>query len=149
MDRVKEIFKLSQGEYIIPAKLESVYTKSIYVNQIMIYGNPTKNNIIAIIIPDKKKCAEALNIPVEDLVKDNENEKLKELFIDDFNKLATEAEFNGLEKVKYILIDFEEFTNSNNLLTPTMKIIRKNVEIKYKERIDNLYEKISKEKGKN
>ena len=115
----------------------------------MIYGNPTKNNIIAIIIPDKKKCAEALNISVEDLVKDNENEKLKELFIDDFNKLATEAEFNGLEKVKYILIDFEEFTNSNNLLTPTMKIIRKNVEIKYKERIDNLYEKISKEKGKN
>ena len=149
VDRVKEIFKLSQGEYIIPAKLESVYTKSIYVNQIMIYGNPTKNNIIAIIIPDKKKCAEALNISVEDLVKDNENEKLKELFIDDFNKLATEAEFNGLEKVKYILIDFDEFTNSNNLLTPTMKIIRKNVEIKYKERIDNLYEKISKEKGKN
>ena len=90
-----------------------------------------------------------MNIPVEDLVKDNENEKLKELLIDDFNKLATEAEFNGLEKVKYILIDFEEFTNSNNLLTPTMKIIRKNVEIKYKERIDNLYEKISKEKGKN
>jgi len=51
--------------------------------------------------------------------------------------------------ILYILIDFEEFTNSNNLLTPTMKIIRKNVEIKYKERIDNLYEKISKEKGKN
>ena len=62
VDRVKEIFKLSQGEYIIPAKLESVYTKSIYVQQLMIYGNPTKNNIIAIVIPDKKKCAEALNI---------------------------------------------------------------------------------------
>ena len=55
VDRVKEIFKLSQGEYIIPAKLESVYTKSIYVQQLMIYGNPTKNNIIAIVIPDKKK----------------------------------------------------------------------------------------------
>ena len=147
VDRVKEIFKLSQGEYIIPAKLESVYTKSIFVNQIMIYGNPTKNNIIAIIIPDKKKCAEALNITIDDLVKDNENIKLKELFINDFNKLAIEAEFNGLEKVKCVLIDFEEFTNSNNLLTPTMKIIRKNVEIKYKERIDNLYEQISKAKG--
>ena len=65
VDRVKEIFKLSQGEYIIPAKLESVYTKSIYVQQLMIYGNPTKNNIIAIVIPDKKKCAEALNISIE------------------------------------------------------------------------------------
>ena len=147
VDRVKEIFKLSQGEYIIPAKLESIYSTSIYVNQIMIYGNPNKNNIIAIVIPDKKKCAEALNISIEELVKDTENEKLKELIVNDFAKLANEAEFNGLEKAKYVLIDFEEFTNANNCLTPTMKIIRKNVEIKYKERIDNLYEKISKKKG--
>ena len=146
VDRVKEIFKLSQGEYIIPAKLESVYSKSVYVQQIMIYGNPTKNNIIAIIIPDKKKCAEALNISIDELVKDNENEKLKELIVKDFEKLANEAEFNGLEKAKYILIDFEEFTNNNNCLTPTMKIIRKNVENKYKERIDDLYDKIMKKK---
>ena len=144
VDRVKEIFKLSQGEYIIPAKLESVYTKSIYVQQLMIYGNPTKNNIIAIVIPDKKKCAEALNISIDDLVKDTENKKLHELIINDFNKLAIDAEFNGLEKVKYILVDFDEFTNNNNCLTPTMKIIRKNVEIKFKERIDKLYEEISK-----
>ena len=144
VDRVKEIFKLSQGEYIIPAKLESVYTKSIYVQQLMIYGNPSKNNIIAIVIPDKKKCAEALNISIDDLVKDTENKKLHELIINDFNKLAVDAEFNGLEKVKYILVDFDEFTNNNNCLTPTMKIIRKNVEIKFKERIDKLYEEISK-----
>ena len=144
IDRRKNIFKLSQGEYIIPAKLESVYTKSIYVQQLMIYGNPTKNNIIAIVIPDKKKCAEALNISIDDLVKDTENKKLHELIINDFNKLAVDAEFNGLEKVKYILVDFDEFTNNNNCLTPTMKIIRKNVEIKFKERIDKLYEEISK-----
>ena len=144
VDRVKEIFKLSQGEYIIPAKLESVYTKSIYVSQIMIYGNPTKNHIIGIIIPDKKKCAEALNITEEELVKDNKNEALINIFVTDFEKLANEAEFNGLEKLKYILIDFEEFTNNNNCLTPTMKIIRKNVEKKYKERIDELYESIGK-----
>ena len=146
VDRVKEIFKLSQGEYIIPAKLESVYSKSTFVHQLMIYGNPNKNNIIAIIIPDKKKCSEALNISIDDLVKDTENEKLKDLFVKDFEKLANEAEFNGLEKLKYVLIDFEEFTNNNNCLTPTMKIIRKNVENKYKERIENLYENISKKK---
>ena len=144
VDRVKEIFKLSQGEYIIPAKLESVYTKSIYVQQLMIYGNPTKNNIIAIVIPDKKKCAEALNISIDDLVKDTENKKLHELIINDLNRLALEANFNGLEKVKFVLLTFEGFTISNECMTPTMKIIRKNVEIKFKERIDKLYEEISK-----
>ena len=144
VDRVKEIFKLSQGEYIIPAKLESVYSKSIYVSQIMIYGNPTKNKIIGIIIPDKKKCAEELNMSIEDLVKDNKNKDLINLIVKDFENLAKEAEFNGLERLKYIIIDFDEFTNSNNCLTPTMKIIRKNVEKKYKERIDNLYDLIEK-----
>ena len=146
VDRVKEIFKLSQGEYIIPAKLESVYSKSIYVSQIMIYGNPTKNKIIGIIIPDKKKCAEELNMSIEDLVKDNKNEALINLIVKDFDNLAREAEFNGLERLKYIIIDFDEFTNNNNCLTPTMKIIRKNVEKKYKERIDDLYDLIDKKK---
>ena len=146
VDRVKEIFKLSQGEYIIPAKLESVYSKSVYVSQIMIYGNPTKNKIIGIIIPDKKKCAEELNMSIEDLVKDNKNEALINLIVKDFENLAREAEFNGLERLKYIIIDFDEFTNNNNCLTPTMKIIRKNVEKKYKERIDDLYDLIDKKK---
>jgi long-chain acyl-CoA synthetase len=143
VDRVKEIFKLSQGEYIIPAKLESVYSASVYVQQIMIYGNSTMNNIIAIVIPDQKKSAQTLGISVEELIKDENNPKLIELILDDFKKLAEEANFNGLEKVKYILLDYEGFTIQNNCLTPTMKIIRKKVEIKFKERIDKLYQLIS------
>ena len=148
VDRVKEIFKLSQGEYIIPAKLEAVYSASVYVQQIMIYGNSTMNNIIAIVVPDQKKSAQTLGISVEELIKNEENPKLIELIINDFKKLAEDANFNGLEKVKYILIDFEGFNIENNCLTPTMKIIRKKVEIKFKERIDKLYQSILKETQK-
>ena len=144
VDRVKEIFKLSQGEYIIPAKLESVYSSSIYVQQIMIYGNSTMNNVIAIVVPDKKKCAEVLGLTIEELIKDEENEHLIDLIVKDFEKLAAEASFNGLEKVRYILLNYEGFSIENNCLTPTMKIVRKKVEIKFKERIDKLYENISK-----
>ena len=146
VDRVKEIFKLSQGEYIIPAKLESVYSSSIYVQQIMIYGNSTMNNVIAIVVPDKKKCAEVLGLTIEELIKDEENEHLIDLIVKDFEKLAAEASFNGLEKVRYILLNYEGFSIENNCLTPTMKIVRKKVEIKFKERIDKLYDKISQKK---
>jgi long-chain acyl-CoA synthetase len=142
VDRVKEIFKLSQGEYIIPAKLESIYNKSGYIQQIMIYGNSSMNNIIAIICPDKKRCAAALNISVEELSKNEENDDLKNLIIDDLLKLAIEANFNGLEKVKYVIITFEGFTVENSCMTPTMKIVRKKVELRFKERIDKLYESI-------
>ena len=144
VDRVKEIFKLSQGEYIIPAKLESVYSKSTFILQIMIYGNSSMNNIIAIICPEKKHCAEALNISVEELVKDEENQKLKDLIINDLSKLSSEANFNGLEKVKYVLITFEGFTVENSCMTPTMKIVRKKVEIRFKDRLDEIYNSIPK-----
>ena len=146
VDRVKEIFKLSQGEYIIPAKLESVYNGSIYIQQIMIYGNSEMNNIIGIVVPDKKKCAEALNITEEELLKDEENPQMIKLIVEDLDRLAKEANFNGLEKVHYILLNYEGFTIENNCLTPTMKIIRKKVEIKFKKRIDKLYEIISNQK---
>jgi long-chain acyl-CoA synthetase len=144
VDRVKEIFKLSQGEYIIPAKLESVYSKSSFIQQIMIYGNSSMNNIIAIICPDKKYCAEALDISIEELSKDEENKDMKKLIINDLLKLAEQANFNGLEKVKYALITFEGFTVANSCMTPTMKIVRKKVELKFKERIDALYDSIPK-----
>ena len=139
VDRVKEIFKLSQGEYIIPAKLESVYVKSNYIQQIMIYGNSTMNNILAIICPDKQHCARELDITEEELIKDEENPKLKKIILNDLDRLAIEANFNGLEKVKFILLTFEGFTIQNECMTPTMKIVRKKVEIRYKNRIEKLF----------
>jgi len=143
IDRVKEIFKLSQGEYIIPAKLESIYSKSSFIQQIMIYGNPSMNNIIAIICPEPKHCAEALDITEEELVKNEENLELKNLILKDLLKLAIESNLNGLEKIKFAIITFEGFTINNNCMTPTMKIVRKKVEIKFKTRIDDLYKSIS------
>ena len=139
VDRVKEIFKLSQGEYIIPAKLESVYVKSNFIQQIMIYGNSTMNYILAIICPDKQHCARELDITEEELIKDEENPKLKKIILNDLDRLAIEANFNGLEKVKFILLTFEGFTIQNECITPTMKIVRKKVEIRYKNRIEKLF----------
>ena len=109
----------------------------------MVYGNSLMNNIIAIICPDQKHCADALDISVEDLTKNEESLELKNLILKDLLKLAIEASFNGLEKIKYAIITFEGFTVNNNCMTPTMKIIRKNVELRFKTNIDEIYKSIS------
>ena len=142
VDRVKEIFKLSQGEYIVPAKLETVYYQCPYIKQIMVYGNSNMNNIIAIINPDLNRCSQDLGVPLEEINKDEENPNLKDLIRKDLQKYASEAKFNGLEKIKYMILTFEGFTINNGCMTPTMKIIRKKVELKFKERIDKIYKEI-------
>lgn len=43
IDRRKHIFKLSQGEYIVPEKIENIYVnKSRYVHQVFVYGESLK-----------------------------------------------------------------------------------------------------------
>jgi long-chain acyl-CoA synthetase len=50
IDRVKNIFKLQQGEYIAPEKLENKYILSDYIGQMMVYGDSLKNYCVAIIV---------------------------------------------------------------------------------------------------
>ena len=143
VDRVKEIFKLSQGEYIIPNKLESVYNKSKYVNQILIYGNSMKNNIIGIITLDKKVSSEFLGLGKEaDINEMIKSDILKEGIRKDLERLADEAQFNSLEKVKYFILSPEEFTIENQMMTPNLKMVRKKIEEHFKKEINELYKTI-------
>ena len=50
IDRSKNIFKLSQGEYIAPEKLEQAYSLVPEIQQCLIYGNSLKNNIVSVIV---------------------------------------------------------------------------------------------------
>jgi long-chain acyl-CoA synthetase len=53
IDRKKNIFKLSQGEYVVPDKLENRFQSSHYIHQNFVYGDSLQNNLVAIIVPEK------------------------------------------------------------------------------------------------
>ncbi len=144
IDRVKEIFKLSQGEYIAPSKLESIYSKSKYVLQICVYGDSTKNNIIALIVPNAFNLKEFL----VSQGKWKENSKIEEFYTDldvkseikrDLDILANLNSFNSLEKIPQFTILTREFTIDNGCLTPTLKLVRRKVAEEFKNEIDALY----------
>ena len=52
IDRAKNIFKLSQGEYIAPEKLENIYSQIPEISQIFVYGDSLQHFLVAILVPD-------------------------------------------------------------------------------------------------
>lgn len=125
IDRAKNIFKLSQGEYIAPEKLENVYVQSSWIMQPWIHGDSAKDFILLIAVVDPVK--------IEKFAKDNKKEnneallndqQLKETVFADLKKLADENKFNALERPYNMFLTTEPFTMENNLLTPTFKMKR-------------------------
>ena len=54
IDRCKNIFKLSQGEYIAPEKIEGVLSLSNFIAQAFLYGDSIKHCCVAIMVPDEE-----------------------------------------------------------------------------------------------
>ena len=54
IDRSKNIFKLSQGEYIAPEKIEGILGLSQAIAQCFVYGDSFKNSVVAIVVPEEE-----------------------------------------------------------------------------------------------
>jgi long-chain acyl-CoA synthetase len=52
IDRKKNIYKLQQGEYIAPEKVESIYARNKFVAETFLYGDSNREYNIAIIHPN-------------------------------------------------------------------------------------------------
>lgn len=123
VDRAKNIFKLAQGEYIAPEKLENIYVQCPLVAQIFVHGESIQSFIIAVIVLDPevaKKWHADRNITDIDL----ENPELKKAVIAQMDAKAKEYNLTSLEKIKKVHLTLTPFTVENDLITPTFKIKR-------------------------
>jgi len=144
IDRIKNIFKLQQGEYVAPEKLENFYVDSPYVEQIYIYGDSYKNYIVSIIVPNRAKVVEFLKTKNIECDKDNcqqyfDNKDLKNEILNDLKTLGKKVDLKGFEIIKNIYLSPEPFTVENDLCTPTLKIKRHIAKKYFKEKLDELY----------
>ncbi|KAK0133523.1 Long-chain-fatty-acid--CoA ligase 5 [Merluccius polli] len=141
IDRKKNIFKLAQGEYIAPEKIENVYVRSEMVAQVFVHGDSLQSCLIAIVIPDPENLpgvAKKLGFAgsVEELCKENE---IKKAVLADLTKLGREAGLKSFEQVKDVHLHPEQFTIENGLLTPTLKAKRAELKTLFQPQIERLY----------
>jgi len=142
IDRSKNIFKLSQGEYIAPEKIENMLALSPMIAQSIIYGDSLRSCTVAIVVPNPdqvKKFSEEKKISQDEVHTDA---TFKALVADDIKRIGIEQKLSGLEKPKDILIYNGTFSVENNLLTPTFKLKRNVARDFFKKEIDQMYSKL-------
>ena len=132
IDRSKNIFKLSQGEYIAPEKIEQIFCLSQYVAQCFVYGNSFKNACVCVIVPEEETCkrwARENNVDgsFADLC---QNANLKKVIAGEILELAKEKKLSSLEKPREFILWSDLFSVDNDLLTSTFKL-KRNVAAKY------------------
>lgn len=143
IDRKKNFFKLAQGEYVAAEKIEIIYAKSYLVGQIFVYGDSLQSYLVAIVVPEeayiRKEWAHDhgyhKDSPFEEMCRD---EKLKEAILDDMNKKGKEGKLMGFEVVKKIHLESNMWT-TEDLLTPTQKLMRFQAKKRYIDIIGELY----------
>ncbi|CAF0978335.1 unnamed protein product [Adineta steineri] len=127
IDRKKNFFKLSQGQFVSPEFLEGIYRQSPFVEQIYIHGHPLEDSVVAVIVPNKEytRLFE---------IKHNLTE-LNDTIMEDLRSLATKESLRKYEIPSRLIIDFEPFTSANGLLTSSMKLCRYRLAAHYNDRL--------------
>ena len=115
-DRKKDIIVNLGGDNISPSKIENILCLNENIKQSLVYGDK-KNYLVALIVTEKE-----INY-----------EKIKEI-LENINKNLT-----LVEKIKKFVLINEEFTINNGMLTPTLKLKRKEIIKNYKHQLENLY----------
>ncbi|CAK71079.1 unnamed protein product (macronuclear) [Paramecium tetraurelia] len=140
IDRVKNIFKLSQGEYIAPEKIEGIYQRVNGVTEAFVYGDSSKSYCIGFIVPDKQFVLNlgnqfGLNQTFEELCK---NKDIVKYFLDQVTRQGKLEKLNGLENVKQLYLEPISFI-VHGLTSNTLKLMRHKAKAFFANQINELY----------
>ncbi|KAK1300760.1 Long chain acyl-CoA synthetase 2 [Acorus calamus] len=149
IDRKKNIFKLSQGEYIAVENVESTYSRCPLLTSIWVYGNSFESFLVGVVVPDKK-CIEdwaSANDVTGDFKSLCEHPKARKFVLEELNNMGRKHELRGFEMLKAIHLEPIPFDMERDLITPTFKLKRPQLLKHYKDCIDQLYREVKGQKA--
>ena len=138
-ERIKELMKTSNGKYIAPQQIEGKVGKDSFIEQIAVIADARKY-VSALIVPNYEALAEyaqSLNLKYKnysDLIK---NSQIVEFFQKRLQHL--QEELAAYEQIKKFTLLTTPFSISNDELTPTLKLKRKNIYKNYFREIEAMY----------
>lgn len=139
-ERIKDLFKTSNGKYIAPQSLEAKLLVDKYIDQIAVIADKRKF-VSALIVPEFRELEEYArenNIPFtsrEDLC---DNEKIHKMIMDRIDTL--QQQLASYEQIKRFTLIAHHFSMENGELTNTLKLKRNVINKNFKDVIDKMYE---------
>ncbi|RZC02503.1 Long chain acyl-CoA synthetase 2, partial [Glycine soja] len=141
IDRKKNLFKLSQGEYIVVENIENKYLQCPLIASIWVYGNNFESFLVAVVVPERKAIedwAKEHNL-TDDFKSLCNNLKARKHILDELNNTGQKHQLRGFELLKAIHLEPNPFDIEKDLITPTFKLKRPQLLKYYKDHIDQLY----------
>lgn len=138
-DRIKDLFKLSNGKYVAPLQVESLLKQSPLISQPVVVGSGRKQ-VGALIVPDWDALKDELDEQGIDTNRSREelcdDPKVIKRIQDDAVVLT--RELSDHERVKRVYLLPREFSIDKGEMTPTLKIKRSVIDEKFSEAIDEI-----------
>lgn len=139
-ERVKDLFKTSNGKYIAPQMMESRLAENKYIDEVAVIGDQRKY-VTALVVPNLsqlRRWAQKENIPSEDSVALCADPRTVAFMMSQINPIQSDlAEY---EKIKKITLLPHHFSIMNGEVTNTMKVRRPVVNERYAKEIEKMYE---------
>lgn len=139
-ERVKDLFKTSNGKYIAPQMMESRLAENKYIDEVAVIGDRRKY-VTALVVPNLsqlRRWAQKENIPSEDSVALCADPRTVAFMMSQINPIQSDlAEY---EKIKKITLLPHHFSIMNGEVTNTMKVRRPVVNERYAKEIEKMYE---------
>jgi long-chain acyl-CoA synthetase len=140
-ERIKQILVLSTGKNVAPAPIEDAFAASEVVEQAMVIGDDRKfvSALLVVNIDHVRTWANEAGIDLpedeEAICRDDQVVEYVGREVDRINE-----RFEDYETIKEFRLVPIEFTEDNDLLTPTMKKKRRNVLERFEDRIEEMYD---------
>ena len=139
-ERIKDLFKTSNGKYIAPQMIESLLLVDKYIDQIAIIADQRKF-VSALIIPEYRlleEYARKNGIDFETREDLCANERIHDMMQERIETL--QQQLAHYEQVKRFTLVAHHFSMENGELTNTLKLKRRVINENYKAEIEKMYE---------
>ena len=146
-DRKKEIFKTSGGKYVVPQAMENKFKESRFIEQIMVVGENQKFPA-AFIVPNFSYIREWIKVQKIEITETSNKAICESKIV--ITKINEEVSvfnkgYGNWEQIKKVSLFDTEFSVEGGELTPTLKLKRKIILEKYKEKFEEIYDERSSE----